>query len=438
MRDAEPLDAVVIGAGFAGLYMVHRLREQGFSVHGFERGGRRRRYLVLEPLPGGALRLGDHVLLVLLPARPGAGVAAHRAVPGAAGHPALPRRRWPTASTCARTSPSAPRVTAIEYDEAAEPVDAAHATDRAQSPRPGTSSPRSAACPPPTSRSSPARTPSTASACTPETGRSEPVDFTGKRVGRDRHRLVRHPGDPGDRRAGRAPDGVPAHRAVQHPGEERPADRGLRRAVEGELPGMAAPGTAFPGGLPYPASTAFALRRAGRRSGRRPTRHPWDAGGFTFLSGSFTDIVLRRGGQRDRGRLRPGKIGEIVRDPETADMLKPWDFPIGTKRLPLDTELLRDVQPAERHPGRPASGRRSRRSPRTASGPAPASTTWTSSSTPPGTTRSPGRSRRSASAAAAGCRSRTRGARARAPTWAWPCPGSPTCSRSPARAARRC
>jgi len=32
------LDAVVIGAGFAGLYMVHRLREQGFSVHGFEQG----------------------------------------------------------------------------------------------------------------------------------------------------------------------------------------------------------------------------------------------------------------------------------------------------------------------------------------------------------------------------------------------------------------
>src|ERR1700759_299809 len=33
-----PLDAVVIGAGFAGLYMLHRLREQGFSVHGFEQG----------------------------------------------------------------------------------------------------------------------------------------------------------------------------------------------------------------------------------------------------------------------------------------------------------------------------------------------------------------------------------------------------------------
>ncbi len=35
MRD---LDAVVIGAGFAGLYMVYRLRELGFSVRGLEAG----------------------------------------------------------------------------------------------------------------------------------------------------------------------------------------------------------------------------------------------------------------------------------------------------------------------------------------------------------------------------------------------------------------
>ena len=32
-------DAIVIGAGFAGIYMVHRLRESGFSVHGLEAGG---------------------------------------------------------------------------------------------------------------------------------------------------------------------------------------------------------------------------------------------------------------------------------------------------------------------------------------------------------------------------------------------------------------
>ena len=34
----QTIDAVVVGAGFAGLYMLHRLREAGFSVQGFEIG----------------------------------------------------------------------------------------------------------------------------------------------------------------------------------------------------------------------------------------------------------------------------------------------------------------------------------------------------------------------------------------------------------------
>ena len=34
----EDVDAVVVGAGFAGLYMLHRLRQLGLSVHAFEAG----------------------------------------------------------------------------------------------------------------------------------------------------------------------------------------------------------------------------------------------------------------------------------------------------------------------------------------------------------------------------------------------------------------
>ncbi|GAC1608377.1 MAG: NAD(P)/FAD-dependent oxidoreductase [Ramlibacter sp.] len=34
-----PLDVIVIGAGFAGLHMLHRLREAGFSVRGYEAAG---------------------------------------------------------------------------------------------------------------------------------------------------------------------------------------------------------------------------------------------------------------------------------------------------------------------------------------------------------------------------------------------------------------
>ncbi len=32
-------DAVVVGAGFAGMYMLHRLRGLGFSARVFEAGG---------------------------------------------------------------------------------------------------------------------------------------------------------------------------------------------------------------------------------------------------------------------------------------------------------------------------------------------------------------------------------------------------------------
>lgn len=34
----DTLDAVVIGAGFAGLYALHRLREMGLNVRGLEAG----------------------------------------------------------------------------------------------------------------------------------------------------------------------------------------------------------------------------------------------------------------------------------------------------------------------------------------------------------------------------------------------------------------
>ncbi len=35
----ESYDVVVVGAGFAGMYMLHRLRGQGFSVRVYEQGG---------------------------------------------------------------------------------------------------------------------------------------------------------------------------------------------------------------------------------------------------------------------------------------------------------------------------------------------------------------------------------------------------------------
>lgn len=35
-QEAREIDAVVVGAGFAGLHMLHKLRELGFSVRVYE------------------------------------------------------------------------------------------------------------------------------------------------------------------------------------------------------------------------------------------------------------------------------------------------------------------------------------------------------------------------------------------------------------------
>src|ERR1700731_1569858 len=36
---SEAYDVVVVGAGFAGMYMLHKLRKQGLSVRVYEQGG---------------------------------------------------------------------------------------------------------------------------------------------------------------------------------------------------------------------------------------------------------------------------------------------------------------------------------------------------------------------------------------------------------------
>ena len=53
----------------------------------------------------------------------------------------------------------------------------------------------------------------------------EGVDFTGKRVGHHRHRVVGHPVDAADRRRRGPGHCVPAHAQLQPAGAQRPADR---------------------------------------------------------------------------------------------------------------------------------------------------------------------------------------------------------------------
>ena len=49
------VDVVVVGAGFAGIYSLYHLRDLGFTRAGDRDRRRRRRHVVLEPVPGRAL-----------------------------------------------------------------------------------------------------------------------------------------------------------------------------------------------------------------------------------------------------------------------------------------------------------------------------------------------------------------------------------------------
>jgi cation diffusion facilitator CzcD-associated flavoprotein CzcO len=63
----------------------------------------------------------------------------------------------------------------------------------------------------------------------------------------------------------------------------------------------------------------------------------WARGGFGFTS-AFADIGTNRDANETAAEFVRAKIRAIVRDPAVAAALSPRDHPIGTKRLPLDTD----------------------------------------------------------------------------------------------------
>lgn len=62
----------------------------------------------------------------------------------------------------------------------------------------------------------------------------------------------------------------------------------------------------------------------------------WDLGGLRML-GAFNDIMLDKSINDIACEYSRNKIKSIVKDPEVAKLLSPTDYPIGSKRICLDT-----------------------------------------------------------------------------------------------------
>ena len=73
------------------------------------------------------------------------------------------------------------------------------------------------------------------------------------------------------------------------------------------------------------------------RRGKYATR--WDRGGLTFMY-VYNNLGLDRTANDTAADYVRGKIAEIVRDPATAKLLQPNSHPIGTKRICIDTDYF--------------------------------------------------------------------------------------------------
>jgi cyclohexanone monooxygenase len=63
----------------------------------------------------------------------------------------------------------------------------------------------------------------------------------------------------------------------------------------------------------------------------------WAKGGLTFML-AYNNLILEKAANDTAADFVRGKIAEIVRDPETARRLQPDNHPIGTKRICVDTD----------------------------------------------------------------------------------------------------
>ncbi|MCL2428348.1 MAG: NAD(P)/FAD-dependent oxidoreductase [Alphaproteobacteria bacterium] len=94
-----------------------------------------------------------------------------------------------------------------------------------------------------------------------------------------------------------------------------------------------------PFGFPLALGEKSALEATAEERRREYDAH-WEAGGFRLLFSSYNDLILNKEANDTAADYVRAKIREIVRDPAVAERLCPKDYPIGTKRPPIDTDYF--------------------------------------------------------------------------------------------------
>lgn len=94
---------------------------------------------------------------------------------------------------------------------------------------------------------------------------------------------------------------------------------------------------AHPVGVPNPPRAMEMSSMVGDNERRARFESAWEAGILTSLSSTFTDITTNQEANDKVSEFIRSKIKETVKDPETAEALLPTSYPFATRRTCLDT-----------------------------------------------------------------------------------------------------
>jgi cation diffusion facilitator CzcD-associated flavoprotein CzcO len=121
------------------------------------------------------------------------------------------------------------------------------------------------------------------------------------------------------------------------PARNRPIDPELERQVKANYRALREKARGSGSGLPVDPPTQSALE-VDPDERRRRFEAGWELGGPPAIMASYNDILLKKEANDTLAEFVRAKIRETVRDPAVAERLCPTDHPVGTKRICVDTD----------------------------------------------------------------------------------------------------
>ncbi|ODU07467.1 MAG: esterase [Pseudonocardia sp. SCN 72-86] len=116
----------------------------------------------------------------------------------------------------------------------------------------------------------------------------------------------------------------------------RPVDDAEFADITGNYPELRRRSRANFGGAPYPDPMPSALAVSDEVRDAEYAKY-YDGGGFRMLLSAFADVIIDKRANDTASDYIRDRIRERVTDPATAELLCPTDHPYGTKRAPFET-----------------------------------------------------------------------------------------------------